>query len=239
MTESTTSATPVSVIVGAGSGNGAAFARRFAAAGYQVALLARDPARLSSLAETIPNARPIVCDVSNNTSVSLAFEAILRDLGRIDVLIYNAGKGIWGDTLSITEEDFESAWKTNAFGAFVVARRVLPAMLEAGNGTLIFVGATASRRGRANTTAFAAAKAAQRSLAESLARTYGPRGIHVSLLIIDGVVDEPTTRATMTDRHDDFFIKPDDIAETAFFLSQQHPSAWTFELDVRPYGEAW
>lgn len=238
MTERTTNETPVCVIVGAGPGNGAAFARRFASAGYRVALLARGQARLLSLAATIPDARAIVCDVSNSASVRLAFETILRDLGRIDVLIYNAGKGIWGDALKVNEQDFELAWRTNAFGAYVGARQVLPAMLEAGRGTILFIGATASRRGRANTAAFAAAKAAQRSLAESLARAYGPRGIHVGLLIIDGVVDEPTARATMADRPDDFFIKPDDIAETAFFLSQQAPSAWTFELDVRPFGEA-
>jgi NAD(P)-dependent dehydrogenase (short-subunit alcohol dehydrogenase family) len=239
MTELSTTATPVCVIVGAGPGNGAAFARCFAAAGYRVALLARDLARLSSLAQTLPNALAISCDVTDSASVRLAFATLHRDLGRIDVLIYNAGKGSWGEALAITEEDFESAWRTNAFGAYVVAREVLPAMLAAGSGTLLFVGATASRRGRANTTAFAAGKAAQRSLAESLARTYGPRGIHVSLLIIDGVVDAPTTRAKLADHPDEFFIKPDDIAETAFFLSQQPPSAWTFELDVRPFGEAW
>ena len=238
-TNISTSTSPVCVIVGAGPGNGAAFARRFAAGGFRVALLARDLARLGAMAGMIPNARAIACDVSDPESVRLAFAAIIQDLGRIDVLIYNAGKGVWGDALAIDEADFEAAWRVNAFGAFLAARLALPAMLGAGSGSILFVGATASRRGRPGTTAFAAAKAAQRSLAESLARTYGPRGIHVSLLIVDGVVDEPGTRAKMADKPGDFFCKPEDIAETAFFITRQPPSAWTFELDVRPFGESW
>ena len=230
---------PVCAIVGAGPGNGAAFARRFAAEGYRVALLARNLERLSELAATIPGSRAYACDVTDGASIRAVFEAIVRDLGPVEVLVYNAGKMVWGDPLALAEDDFEAAWRTNAHGAFLTARAALPAMLAAGRGTVLFVGATASRRGRPNTTAFAAAKAAQRSLAESLARAYGPRGIHVSLLIIDGVVDEPVNRPAFPGRPDEFFAQPGDIAETAVFLARQPRSAWTFELDVRPFGEQW
>jgi NAD(P)-dependent dehydrogenase (short-subunit alcohol dehydrogenase family) len=230
---------PVCAVVGAGPGNGAAFARRFAAEGYRVALLARNSERLAELAATIPDSRAYPCDVTDGESIRAAFEAIARDLGPVEVLVYNAGKMVWGDPLALSEADFEAAWRVNAQGAFLTARAVLPAMLEAGRGTILFIGATASRRGRPNTTAFAAAKAAQRSLAESLARAYGPKGIHVSLLIIDGVVDEPVNRPAFAGRPDEFFLKPDAIAETAVFLARQPRSAWTFELDVRPFVEQW
>jgi NAD(P)-dependent dehydrogenase (short-subunit alcohol dehydrogenase family) len=230
---------PVCAVVGAGPGNGAAFARRFAAEGYRVALLARNSERLAELAATIPDSRAYPCDVTDGESIRAAFEAIARDLGPVEVLAYNAGKMVWGDPLALSEADFEAAWRINAQGAFLTARAVLPAMLEAGRGTILFIGATASRRGRPNTTAFAAAKAAQRSLAESLARAYGPKGIHVSLLIIDGVVDEPVNRPAFAGRPDEFFLKSDAIAETAVFLARQPRSAWTFELDVRPFVEQW
>jgi NAD(P)-dependent dehydrogenase (short-subunit alcohol dehydrogenase family) len=230
---------PVCAVVGAGPGNGAAFARRFAAEGYRVALLARNSERLAELAATIPDSRAYPCDVTDGESIRAAFEAIARDLGPVEVLVYNAGKMVWGDPLALSEADFEAAWRVNAQGAFLTARAVLPAMLEAGRGTILFIGATASRRGRPNTTAFAAAKAAQRSLAESLARAYGPKGIHVSLLIIDGVVDEPVNRPAFAGRPDEFFLKSDAIAETAVFLARQPRSAWTFELDVRPFVEQW
>lgn len=230
---------PVCAIVGAGPGNGAAFARRFAAEGYRVALLARNSERLAELVASIPNSRAFPCDVTEGASIQAAFQTIARDLGPVEVLVYNAGKGLWGDPLTVSEADFEAAWRVNAHGAFLTARAVLPSMLEAGRGTILFIGATASRRGRPNTTAFASGKAAQRSLAESLARAYGPKGIHVALLIIDGVVDEPTNRPAFTARPDEFFLKPGDIAETAIFLARQPRSAWTFEIDVRPFVESW
>lgn len=239
MTTDNDSSFPVCAIVGAGPGNGAAFARRFVAEGYRVALLARNGERLAELAASMPQSRAYPCDVTDGDSLRAAFEAIARDLGPVEVLVYNAGKMVWGEPLALSEADFEGAWRVNAQGAFLAVRAVLPIMLEAGRGTILFIGATASRRGRPKTTAFAAAKAAQRSLAESLARAYGPKGIHVSLLIIDGVVDEPVNRPGFPGRPDECFLKPDDIAETAVFLARQPRSAWTFELDVRPFVEAW
>ena len=161
------------------------------------------------------------------------------ELGSVDVLIYNAGKGVWGSAEEVTFEDFEAAWRINTFGAFAAARSVIPAMKRRTSGHIIFIGATASRRGGAKTAAFASAKAAQRSLAESLARSLGPSGIHVSLIIIDGIVDEPSVRTKLADKLDSFFVKPDDVADMAVMLTRQKPSAWTFELEARPFGETW
>ncbi|WP_228125090.1 SDR family NAD(P)-dependent oxidoreductase [Candidatus Methylospira mobilis] len=230
---------PVCVIVGAGPGNGAALAKKFAGEGFEVALLARNRERLSELAAALPRAQAYACDVIDTASVSSAFNAIARDMGAVDTVIYNAGKGILGDALSVCIDDFESAWRVNALGAFVVAQQVLPAMRQADKGTILFMGATASRRGGAKTAAFAPAKAAQRIFAESLARAYGPDGTHVGLIIIDAVVDEPYARSQFPDREDSFFCKPADIADSAFMLAKQLPSAWTFELELRPSGERW
>jgi NAD(P)-dependent dehydrogenase (short-subunit alcohol dehydrogenase family) len=233
------SQTPVCAVVGVGPGNGAAFARRFAAEGHAVALLARSSGLTSGLARELPLARAYACDVGDLAAVERTFQSIESDLGSVDVLIYNAGKGVWGSAEEVTFEDFEAAWRTNTFGAFAAARGVIPAMKRRGVGHIIFIGATASRRGGAKTAAFASAKAAQRSLAESLARSLGPSGIHVSLIIIDGIVDEPSIRTKLADKLDSFFVKPDDVADTAVMLTRQKPSAWTFELEARPFGETW
>lgn len=229
----------VCVIVGAGPGNGSALAHKFAAAGHRVALLARDRDRLAELATTLPGAAAYHCDVGSAESITAAFAAIEGEMGPVGTLIYNAGKGVWGDALSVTPQVFESAWRVNTFGAFLCAQRVLPAMIAAASGAIVFIGATASRRGGAQTAAFAAAKGGQRLLAESLARAYGSKGVHVALLVIDAVVDEPLARARLVDRPDDFFCAPDDIADTALMLTRQQRSAWTFELEVRPCAEKW
>ena len=230
---------PVCVIAGVGPGNGAAFARRFAAEGYNVALIARTTAFASELAAELPEARAYACDLGDEAAAARTFAGIAAGLGPADVLIYNAGKGVWGDAQEVSTADFEAAWRINTFGAYVAARCVLPAMKERGAGQIIFTGATASRRGGAKAVAFASAKAAQRSLAESLARAFGPAGVHVSLIIVDGVVDEPFMRARFAAKPDSFFVKPDDIAGTAVMLTRQRPSAWTFELEARPFGETW
>jgi NAD(P)-dependent dehydrogenase (short-subunit alcohol dehydrogenase family) len=116
---------------------------------------------------------------------------------------------------------------------------VIPAMKERGQGAIVVIGATASLRGGARTTGFASAKAAQRSLAQSMARGLGPAGIHVSYVVIDGVIDLERTRSRMPDHPDDFFLKPDAIAEAVFQLTEQDSSAWSFEVDLRPYAEKW
>ena len=230
---------PVCVVIGVGPGNGAAFARRFAGEGYLVALLARRRALSDELASELPGARAYSCDVSDPASIESAFAAIEADLGAPSVVVYNAGSGVFGTFEDVSPADFEAAWRVNALGLFAVARRVAPAMRAAGAGSLIVVGATASRRGVPRTAAFAPAKAAQRSLAESLARTLWPAGIHVALIVVDGVVDLPATRAWMKDKPDSFFIQPNDVADTALYLARQPRSAWSFEVEARPFGESW
>jgi NAD(P)-dependent dehydrogenase (short-subunit alcohol dehydrogenase family) len=230
---------PVCAVVGVGPGNGAALARRFAAEGYAVALLARSTAFSEQLAGQLGDARAYACDVADPSSVSGVFSQIRRELGEVSALVYNAGTGSWGTVEEISAADFETSWRVNTLGALVAAQQVIPAMKRAGEGHIIFIGATASRRGAAKTAAFAPAKAAQRSLAESMARHLWPAGIHVALVIIDGVVDLPRTREQMPDAPDSFFVQPDELADTAFGLTRQKPSAWSFEVEARPFGEKW
>lgn len=230
---------PLCVVVGVGPGNGAAFARRFDREGYAVALLARSDDYAKQVASGLTEARAFACDVGDAAEVERTFAAIREALGDPAVVIYNAGSGVFGGFADVTAQDFETAWRVNTLGSFLVAKQVVPAMEQAGAGTIVFVGATASRRGGAKTIAFAPAKAAQRSFAESLARQEGPKGIHVALIVIDGVVDLARTRARMPDKPDDFFVKPDDVAATAAMLAAQPRSAWTFELEARPFGERW
>jgi len=230
---------PVCVIVGVGPGNGAAFARKFVSNGYQVALLARSTGFTQGLAEELGDTRSYACDVTDAAVVEQTFKAIQSELGDIDVLIYNPGAGVWANVEDITLDDFEQSWRINAFGALLVSKQVIPAMKDKKKGNIVFIGATASRRGGIQTAAFAPAKAAQRSLAESMARHLGPKGIHVSHVIIDGVVDTPTTREMMLGKPDNYFIKPDDIADEVMHLTEQKTSTWSSEIEVRPFGEVW
>jgi NAD(P)-dependent dehydrogenase (short-subunit alcohol dehydrogenase family) len=230
---------PVCVVVGVGPGNGAAFARRFTEAGYRCALLARSREFSDELAKSLPEARAYACDVTDEAAVDATLASVERDLGSPEVVIYNAGSGVFGGFEQVSPADFEQAWRVNALGLLLFARRVTPAMKQAGRGSLVIVGATASRRGMPRTAAFAPAKAAQKSLAESLARTLWPAGVHVSLIILDGVVDLPRTREWMKDKPDSFFVQPLDVAETALHLARQPRSAWSFEVEARPFGETW
>jgi NAD(P)-dependent dehydrogenase (short-subunit alcohol dehydrogenase family) len=230
---------PLCAVVGVGPGNGAAFVRRFAAEGYRVALLARSLEYSRKLAAELPDAEAFACDVSDATSITRAFNEIRSRQGDVDVVIYNAGSGTWGTVEEVGGADFEAAWRVNALGALLVSKEVTPAMKRRGNGAFVFVGATASRRGGAKTAAFASAKAAQRSLAESMARHLWPSGIHIALIVLDGVVDLPRTRQRMADKPDSFFVKPEDVADVAFQLTRQPSSAWSFEVEARPFGEKW
>lgn len=231
--------TPVCVVVGVGPGNGLAIARRFAGAGYAVALLARSTAFTGRLAEELPNARAYTCDATDPEAVRAAFANVREDLGETDVLVYNAGSGTWGDVETVGVPELESAWRVNVLGAFVAVREAVPAMKRRGAGSIIFIGATASRRGAARAAAFAQAKAAQRSLAESTARHLWPSGIHVALVIIDGIVGLQATRERLPDKPDSFFVNPDDVAATVHWLTSQPRSAWSFEIEARPFGEVW
>ncbi len=231
----------VCAVVGVGPGNGAAYARRFSRDGYAVALLARSTGYSESLVpELAGEARAFACDASDPDAVAAAFAAIEREMGAVDVLLYNAGSGGKWANIEDTELDFfEQAWRVNALGLVAATKSVVPAMKAKGKGAIVITGATASRRGGANTASFAQGKAAQRSLAESMARHLWPQGIHVSLIILDGVVDLERSRQAMPDKPDTFFVKAEDVAETAWTLAHQAPSAWSFEVEARPFAEKW
>jgi NAD(P)-dependent dehydrogenase (short-subunit alcohol dehydrogenase family) len=229
-------AKPLCVVVGIGPKNGAAFARVFSAAGYQLALVSRRTELSEQLGRELGDASSYACDVADPASVARAFAAIQSERGAPAVLIYNAGSGVWKTAEELAPSEFEQSFKVNALGLLVSAQQVLPAMRREGRGQIVVVGATASLRGRPKTAAFAAAKAAQRSLAQSLARQCAPEGIHVSLLIIDGVIDEP---GAASDQAGAARLRPEAIANEALHLTQQDRSAWTFELDLRPMKETW
>lgn len=231
---------PVCVVNGVGPGNGAAFARRFSAAGYRVALIARSTDFCDSLAAELGDgAHAYQCDVGDPAAVSETFARIREALGPVEILLHNAGAGIWGDFESLELSAFEQSWRINTLGLAAAARAVAPDMRRAGHGSIVVTGATASRRGGAKTAAFASAKGAQRNLTESLAKQLWPEGIHVSTIMIDGIVDSPSARERLPDQPDAFFLNPDHIAETAWWLTQQPRSAWSFEVEARPFGEQW
>ena len=229
----------VCAVVGVGPGNGAALGRRFAREGYAVALLARTNDVSGPLAASLPDARAYLCDAAEPQSVAHAFEAIERDMGPVHTLVYNAGSGVWGTVEEIDPEVLDNSLRVNVLGLMRTAKRVIPSMKSGGGGNIVVIGATSSRRGVARTAGFAPAKAAQRSLTESMARHLWPDSIHVSLIIVDGVVDLPRTRALLKDKPDDFFIAPDDLADAAYRLTTQPRSAWSFEVEARPFKEHW
>ena len=227
------------VVVGAGPGNGLSLGRKFADEGYSIALLARSSENLANLKSELPEAHTFECDVTQLASIQKTFDDVRQELGPVDTLLYNAGAGVFGSIDDVEAEAFEQAWRTNTLGAFNCVKTVLADMRGRGGGTIIIIGATAAKRGGARFAAFASAKAAQYNLAQSLARHLGPERIHVAYVVIDGVIDIPRTRQRMPDKPDEFFLDPNDIANAVYAVSQQAPSAWTFELDVRPYGETW
>ncbi|HBK77510.1 MAG TPA: SDR family NAD(P)-dependent oxidoreductase [Gammaproteobacteria bacterium] len=229
----------VCVVAGVGPGNGASCCRRFAAEGYSIVMLARNADYLASLSAQLPGSLPIACDVRDPEAIETAFDRIRGEAGEVDVLIYNAGSGEWNSVEETTIEGMESSWRTNTLGLLVASQQVIPPMKARASGSIVVIGATASLRGGANSTAFASAKSAQRSLAQSMARRLGPTGIHVSYVIIDGIIDLERTRAARPDIPDEYYLQPDDIAQSVYDLTCQHRSAWTFELDLRPFGEKW
>ena len=229
----------VCMVVGVGPGNGASISRRFAAEGWKVAMTARSEERLRKLEREIPGSHGYVWDVRDATAAGPVFERVRRELGPPSALVYNAGNARFGSIDELELEAFQDAWEVNARGLFVAAKHALPDLREASRSDLVVIGATASVRGGARFAAFAASKFAQRGLAQSLARHLGPEGVHVSYVVIYGVIDMPRTRKMFPDQPDAFFLAPDRIAEAVHFLTLQDPSAWSFELDLRPFGERW
>lgn len=229
----------VCIITGVGPGTGSALARRFAAGGYQLALLARTESRLRELAAELPGASAYPCDVADEAQIAETLTRIASELGPASVLIHNAVGGAFGDFQEIEPAVLQRNFATNTMALLYLARGVAPAMLEAGEGTILVTGNTSAYRGKAKFAGFAPTKAAQRVLAESLARSLGPKGIHVAYLAIDAVIDVPWTRQMARDKPDEFFARPSAIADVAFGLAHQDRSTWAFDVIVRPFGEPW
>jgi NAD(P)-dependent dehydrogenase (short-subunit alcohol dehydrogenase family) len=229
---------PVCVVIGVGPGTGAAVARRFAV-DHAVALVARTTGVSTALAAELADARAYACDVTDAASVATTIAAIERDLGPIGVVVYNAGSGTWGTVEQIAPAALQAAFAVNTMGLLHVSQAVAPGMIARGGGAIVITSATAARRGGAKTAGFAPAKAAQRSLAESMARQLWPKGIHVALVIVDGIIDLAATRAAMADKPDGFFVRSADLAETFYQLAHQPRSTWSFEVEARPFGETW
>lgn len=230
---------PVCLISGVGPGTGAALARRFASGGYRVAMLARDEDRLRALETGIGGSRGYVCDVSDPEAVRTTVARVRGNLGAPTVLVHNAVSGAFGDFLEIEPEQLRANFEVNVMGLLYLARALAPAMIEAGRGAIMVTGNTSARRGMPRFAGFAPTKAGQRILAESMARSLGPQGVHVAYFVIDAVIDLEWTRRRMPDQPDNFFIKPEAIAENVWYVAHQDPSAWSFEVELRPYGERW
>jgi len=229
----------VCVVTGVGPGTGAALARRFAADGYRVAMLARDPTRLEELAAELPGSAAFPVDVADLDALRGTLGRIRAQLGAPSVLLHNAVAGGFGTFETVKPEAFEHRFRVNVTSLLVLAQELAPAMVEAGHGAIAVTGNTSARRGKAEFAGFAPTKAAQRILAESLARSLGPKGVHVAYVVTDAVIDVPWTRKAFPDRPDDFFIQPSGIADAVHHVVHQERSAWTFELDLRPFGENW
>ena len=229
---------PIAVVTGVGPGLGASLARRFAQE-YAVAIMARSADYLRTLAADINagggEALEVKADVGNRAEVDAAFKLIHERLGEVDALLYNAGVGPFGSLADITPEQFESSWRVNAFGAFLCAKACAPPMVARGNGVMIFTGATAGIKAGAKSAAFGPANFAKRGLAQSLARDLGPKGIHVAWVNVDGAIDLPNRKIPGMSKAD--MLNPDSIAETYWHVAHQDRSAWTMELEVRPFKE--
>ncbi|VIO69485.1 Sulfoquinovose 1-dehydrogenase [Bradyrhizobium ivorense] len=230
---------PVCLITGVGPGTGSALARKFAEGGYRVAMLARNEERLAALEKQLPGAKAYRCDVSDLAQIEAAASAVERDLGSPAVVIHNAVGGGFGTFREIDPQLLNRNFQVNTMGLLHLARRFTPAMISAGKGAIVATGNTSALRGKAGFAGFAPTKAAQRILAEAMARDLGPQGVHVAYVVIDAVIDLEWTRKRWPDRPDDFFIKPAAIASEIWHVVHQDRSAWSFNVEIRPFGEAW
>jgi len=232
----------VAAVLGVGPGLGAAVARRFAGEDFGVALMARREESVAGVREEIEGgggtALPVSADATDPDSVTSAFERVRGELGDPEVFVYNAGAFQMGGILDLSPQQFDECFRANCAGAFYAAQQVLPAMVEAGRGTILLTGASAALRGRANFSALAVGKFGLRALAQSMAREFGPQGIHVSHVIVDGQINTPRARVMFPDREDHTLLSPNSIAETYWQIHAQDPTAWTLELDLRPAVES-
>ncbi|HEX5328137.1 MAG TPA: SDR family NAD(P)-dependent oxidoreductase [Acetobacteraceae bacterium] len=224
----------LALIVGAGSGLSASLARRFARQGVQVALASRNPDKLAGLcAET--GAASFACEASESEEVAGLFDAVVASLGEPDVVVYNAGARAGGPFTALVPEAVARAMAVGAFGGFLVAQQAARLMLPHGSGAILLTGASASVKGYPQSAAFAMGKFALRGLAQSIARELSPQGIHVAHFVIDGVIRNPG-RSEPADKPDSM-LDPDAIAETYWQVLMQARSAWTWEVELRPWVE--
>jgi short-subunit dehydrogenase len=202
-------------------------------------MLARDRPRLTSLEREIERSRAYPCDVTDETQLDATVAAIRAELGTPKVLIHNAVGGAFGSFLDIDPQVLNRNFQVNTMALLYLARRLAPAMVAAGEGAIIATGNTSAFRGKANFAGFAPTKAAQRILAEAIAREIGPKGVHAAYVMIDAVIDLEWTRKRWPDAPDDFFIKPAAIADEVWHVAHQDRSAWSFNVELRPFGETW
>ena len=239
----------VCLIIGVGEGLGQALARTFAAAGHPVCLTrrARNLAQVETLAAHIRSeggiAHAFGVDARSESETVALFDTIERDIGPIGVVVFNIGANVQFGIRETTARVFTKVWEMACFAGFLAGREAARVMVPRGAGTILFTGATASLRGREGFAAFAAAKHGLRALAQSMARELGPQGVHVAHVVCDGAIDGVFIRERLGDTapllHDDAILKPDDIAQSYLWLHRQPRSAWTHEIDLRPWRESW
>ena len=236
----------VCVVIGAGDATGGAIARRFAREGYTAVVTRRSADKLQSLVARIVEeggrVHPFGSDARDEAQVEALFREIETEIGEVEVFVFNIGGNVRFDIRDTTSRVYRKVWEMTAFAGFLTAREAAKVMVPRGRGTMLFTGATASIRGGRGFSAFAGGKHAVRALAQSMARELGPQNIHVAHVIVDGAIDTEWIKANFPDRYNagpDAILNPDDIAETYWQLHRQKRSAWTFEMDLRPWKESW
>ncbi len=231
---------PVCLVTGVGPehGTGAEIARRFST-DYRVAMLARNTANLKDLAAKYDGgAYP--CDVGDLDALVETVDRIKVEMGPPKIVIHNAPRATRGPLLEQDPAELEQNFRVNTTALLYLAQHTIPGMLEAGGGAILVTGNTSATRGKAHWGFFASTKAAQRILSESIAREFGPQGIHVAYFVIDAAINTPRTRPMLaTDAPDEYFAEPHAIAEEMFRVAHQHRSTWSFLVDLRPFGEVW
>ena len=233
---------PVCLVTGVGpaKGTGAEVAKRFAEGGYQVAMLARNKDNLAELEQMIQGTKAFPCDVGDLENLVNTIQGVRDELGAPSVVVHNAAKSSRGSILDLDPEDLERNFRVNTTALLYLARETIPEMLKASQGTILVTGNTSATRGITNWGFFASTKAAQRILAESIAREFGPKGIHTAYFVIDALIDTPRTRPIMgAGKPDDFFSKASAIADEMFHVAHQDRSTWSFNVELRPFGEVW
>lgn len=236
---------PVALVIGAGDATGGAIARRFAREGFTVCVTRRNLDQLAPLTDQIRQqggtVHPFACDARSEEQTIALFDSIERDIGPIHVMVFNIGANVRFSITETTERVYRKVWEMAALAGFLAGREAARVMINRGQGTIIFTGATASLRGGKGFAAFASAKFALRALAQSMARELGPQGIHVAHPIIDGAIDTAFIRDNFPERYalkdQDGILDPEHIAEQYWQLHRQPRSAWTHELDLRPWME--